>query len=110
FSSRGGQTRCYRDWSSDVCSSDLKAEEDKRTISYTVGCADLWPTSKRRWSRAGSNTARPKDRAARAAMCQRSLQSFSPRAPAHPPGRPLRKDGSHARNALERVGMETLPE
>src|SRR6266542_824313 len=26
FSSRGRHTRCYRDWSSDVCSSDLDAE------------------------------------------------------------------------------------
>src|SRR5438128_5146564 len=28
FSSRRRHTRCYRDWSSDVCSSDLKKYED----------------------------------------------------------------------------------
>src|SRR6266542_5808985 len=27
FSSRRRHTRCYRDWSSDVCSSDLRAED-----------------------------------------------------------------------------------
>src|SRR6266542_1258668 len=30
FSSRRRHTRCYRDWSSDVCSSDLLVEEDSR--------------------------------------------------------------------------------
>src|SRR5215470_11743443 len=29
FSSRRRHTRCYRDWSSDVCSSDLLGEQDR---------------------------------------------------------------------------------
>src|SRR5207245_8771855 len=31
FSSRRRHTRCYRDWSSDVCSSDFHADFDRRT-------------------------------------------------------------------------------
>src|SRR6266542_61978 len=30
FSSRRRHTRCYRDWSSDVCSSDLKRRQGRR--------------------------------------------------------------------------------
>src|SRR5207245_7211936 len=39
FSSRRRHTRCYRDWSSDVCSSDLPEAPDKRrgrTISSSA--------------------------------------------------------------------------
>src|SRR5207244_8104807 len=89
---------------------DETPTEDKQTISCNAGRTDLWPTLKMHWSGAGSNTAHRKDRAARAAMCQRSLQSFSPRAPAHLPGRLLRTDGSHARNVLQRVDTEKLPQ
>src|SRR5208282_6738066 len=32
FSSRRRHTRCYRDWSSDVCSSDLDAAEPLRDL------------------------------------------------------------------------------
>src|SRR5207245_3666911 len=40
FSSRRRHTRCYRDWSSDVCSSDLEASREVRRLA-----ADLlaWP-------------------------------------------------------------------
>src|SRR5438128_12619914 len=36
FSSRSGHTRCYRDWSSDVCSSDL-VESGQQPLDG-VGC------------------------------------------------------------------------
>src|SRR5438128_12091623 len=42
FSSRGRHTRCYRDWSSDVCSSDLfqlllarRADNLERELEYS---------------------------------------------------------------------------
>src|SRR3989337_78949 len=43
FSSRRRQTRCYRDWSSDVCSSDLAqppVEECRRKIFERYGLSD----------------------------------------------------------------------
>src|SRR5207245_8743755 len=37
FSSRGRHTRCYRDWSSDVCSSDLCGSiRDGRRLVWTA--------------------------------------------------------------------------
>src|SRR5207245_5121030 len=35
FSSRRRHTRCYRDWSSDVCSSDLRAGSDSGPTQVT---------------------------------------------------------------------------
>src|SRR5207245_6719185 len=41
FSSRRRHTRCYRDWSSDVCSSDLlDAEEDLHAVVGHVEAPD----------------------------------------------------------------------
>src|SRR5207245_8285293 len=34
FSSRRRHTRCYRDWSSDVCSSDLRQRQERLWISH----------------------------------------------------------------------------
>src|SRR5207245_6695941 len=34
FSSRRRHTRCYRDWSSDVCSSDLASDKAARFIRF----------------------------------------------------------------------------
>src|SRR5207245_6563568 len=34
FSSRRRHTRCYRDWSSDVCSSDLLQNEDRYASDF----------------------------------------------------------------------------
>src|SRR2546429_1286135 len=39
FSSRRRHTRCSRDWSSDVCSSDLRSR--RRLIEAGVGCVTL---------------------------------------------------------------------
>src|SRR5208282_6847242 len=39
FSSRRRQTRCYRDWSSDVCSSDLAADRQRGAHEAIVGRA-----------------------------------------------------------------------
>src|SRR5207245_5975851 len=39
FSSRRRHTRCYRDWSSDVCSSDLKKMDERRTIEKETDAA-----------------------------------------------------------------------
>src|SRR6266542_5647196 len=36
FSSRRRHTRCYRDWSSDVCSSDLSPRRDRLTMDADV--------------------------------------------------------------------------
>src|SRR2546429_4550453 len=45
FSSRRRHTRCSRDWSSDVCSSDLRKvlefEELARAFGYSLGVEDL---------------------------------------------------------------------
>src|SRR5215470_19854306 len=40
FSSRRRHTICYRDWSSDVCSSDLVADGTKRPqpFAFAAGC------------------------------------------------------------------------
>src|SRR5207245_3626388 len=45
FSSRRRHTRCYRDWSSDVCSSDLHYEEHVAGSRWT-GCRTdpFWTT------------------------------------------------------------------
>src|SRR5207245_7706378 len=47
FSSRRRHTRCYRDWSSDVCSSDLQI------LMGHGRCAKIWPQLRltRAWSR-----------------------------------------------------------
>src|SRR5690606_40084558 len=37
FSSRRRHTRFSRDWSSDVCSSDLSAARDSQTVAVNVG-------------------------------------------------------------------------
>src|SRR6266542_4227056 len=42
FSSRRLHTRCYRDWSSDVCSSDLPSSA---SLSQVAGSASSWRTS-----------------------------------------------------------------
>src|SRR5215470_19548756 len=36
FSSRRRHTRCYRDWSSDVCSSDLAGRADEEETAATI--------------------------------------------------------------------------
>src|SRR5207245_8407991 len=41
FSSRRRHTRCYRDWSSDVCSSDLVAAAMWKTVSQYVAITML---------------------------------------------------------------------
>src|SRR5207245_5996979 len=38
FSSRRRHTRCYRDWSSDVCSSDLRLAKLEISLSRDVPC------------------------------------------------------------------------
>src|SRR5207245_5213655 len=45
FSSRRRHTRCYRDWSSDVCSSDLcdRPTEARLASSYLSGCFSTPP-------------------------------------------------------------------
>src|SRR5206468_9707299 len=51
FSSRRRHTRSDRDWSSDVCSSDLKPgaiwiEYDIGAGTLAIGCSKDWPPSK----------------------------------------------------------------
>src|SRR5205807_1895087 len=87
---------------------DEKPKGDRRTISCSADCADLWPTSKMRWSKAGSNTTRQKDRVAAIDKCQRSPRPFLRRARATGPCRPFRKDGLHVRNESQRDGAERL--
>src|SRR5207245_7984780 len=41
FSGRRRHTRCYRDWSSDVCSSDLFVLRELRGLSYKEIAEDL---------------------------------------------------------------------
>src|SRR5207245_6802588 len=43
--SRRGHKRCYRDWSSDVCSSDLKICVIDTRLSNTASKADYWLSS-----------------------------------------------------------------
>src|SRR5438128_12166097 len=45
FSSRRRHTRCYRDWSSDVCSSDLTVPLNPRRNTQTAAC----PRSRQSW-------------------------------------------------------------
>src|SRR5207245_4422314 len=47
FSSRRRHTRCYRDWSSDVCSSDLYKVQSTKLQKYKVS-SSVGPQS-RRW-------------------------------------------------------------
>src|SRR5207245_4566873 len=51
FSSRRRHTRCYRDWSSDVCSSDLGGSQ---TFGSVLGNGPTWPRE-----RSGKNLCRP---------------------------------------------------
>src|SRR5207245_6129920 len=50
FSSRRRHTRCYRDWSSDVCSSDLppsivsSAEAPSRSPAAAMRLSAVWPS------------------------------------------------------------------
>src|SRR5215813_12782873 len=44
FSSRRRHTRCGRDWSSDVCSSDLQAKADPGNIGYLQFCPSIQST------------------------------------------------------------------
>src|SRR5207245_5599682 len=48
FSSRRRHTRCYRDWSSDVCSSDLSAHVSRRWAGRTA--IETAPSGRRRFS------------------------------------------------------------
>src|SRR2546429_6250136 len=48
FSSRRRHTRCSRDWSSDVCSSDLDAH-----AVHTTATSESWPTARSIQSRCG---------------------------------------------------------
>src|SRR5712675_3179510 len=41
FSSRRRHTRCSRDWSSDVCSSDLRRRGSREEMVYRVGDLEL---------------------------------------------------------------------
>src|SRR2546422_7773882 len=45
FSSRRRHTRCSRDWSSDVCSSDLLVQEERETVRVNLrpACRQLRP-------------------------------------------------------------------
>src|SRR5207245_8568406 len=43
FSSRRRHTRCYRDWSSDVCSSDLPPTSTEQGLSDSRKWADALP-------------------------------------------------------------------
>src|SRR5690606_40672201 len=46
FSSRRRHTRFSRDWSSDVCSSDLPGEQPRPLVFYVPGCdqtKEAWP-------------------------------------------------------------------
>src|SRR5207245_6266796 len=47
FSSRRRHTRCYRDWSSDVCSSDLAGPELKTVSLLVPGNGELLPDTRR---------------------------------------------------------------
>src|SRR6266436_6681488 len=47
FSSRRRHTRCSRDWSSDVCSSDLIAGADRLVVVSRIGLMQLMPISYR---------------------------------------------------------------
>src|SRR5208282_3907525 len=40
FSSRRRHTRCYRDWSSDVCSSDLSSASGPQRRNFHGNCAE----------------------------------------------------------------------
>src|SRR6266542_6249040 len=71
FSSRGRHTRCYRDWSSDVCSSDLPGGGEKRQRA---------PVGRRRPGRAALVEQK------HAVILQRPVQ------PAFPPGRSQRAE------------------
>src|SRR2546429_5794904 len=76
FSSRRRHTRCSRDWSSDVCSSDLRpAEEkikradqqereqhDKRALSADDDLADTECLVGERWRARAFRTEEPQDR------------------------------------------------
>src|SRR5207245_3092289 len=42
FSSGRRHTRCYRDWSSDVCSSDLTATSALATLSLPLSPFEAW--------------------------------------------------------------------
>src|SRR2546422_2901634 len=68
FSSRRRHTRCSRDWSSDVCSSDLpkyasaarlSARRRVLAIGYATGALALWQTEtgKELWNSQGHKTA-----------------------------------------------------
>src|SRR5207245_7740547 len=62
FSSRRRHTRCYRDWSSDVCSSDLSPRKSPcvpKRVAYTVtfwGTRGSIPTPGAQTARYGGNT------------------------------------------------------
>src|SRR5207245_6971348 len=46
FSSRRRHTRCYRDWSSDVCSSDLFLTVDGKEAGYVTRAVRIWDPSR----------------------------------------------------------------
>src|SRR5207245_6937176 len=56
FSSRRRHTRCYRDWSSDVCSSDLVTCLDRRSRRRIRPGRRLWPRAQRARAPGGSST------------------------------------------------------
>src|SRR5256884_992442 len=61
FSSRRRHTRCSRDWSSDVCSSDLCAQSRRAAAEFTTGAAGQRLIRARahapgRWNGAGAAT------------------------------------------------------
>src|SRR3989449_11460827 len=51
FSSRRRHTRCSRDWSSDVCSSDLVAELDRYIVGQEVAKKAVAIAVRNRWRR-----------------------------------------------------------
>src|SRR5207245_5801958 len=56
FSSRRRHTRCYRDWSSDVCSSDLEVWHPRRVVPLVPPAA--WPPATPASPRRGCHTSR----------------------------------------------------
>src|SRR5207245_5464679 len=51
FSSRRRHTRCYRDWSSDVCSSDLTSRDHRSTPGRRGSGGTGGGAGKERWGR-----------------------------------------------------------
>src|SRR5207245_3797554 len=60
FSSRRRHTRCYRDWSSDVCSSDLRSFLRCVSIYMSASQANIMPLATARAATAMNDTFSPR--------------------------------------------------